>query len=383
MLKAYKYRIYPNKEQQEMFIKHFGCVRYIYNKGLETKIKAYEQTGKSPSYCELATKMLIEQKKENEWLREPFSQCLQMALRNLDNAFTRFFREKKGFPKFKSKHRGHQSCQYPQKVKVEPDKKRIIVPKIGGIKTKFSRNFKGTIKTITISKTPTDKYYVSILVDDGKEFPKKAKLEEKTSVGVDLGIKDFCITSKGEKIENPKHLKNSLQRLKVLHRRTSKKRKGGANRRKANFRLAKKYEKVSNQRNDFLHKTSSKLIRDNQTICLEDLNIQGMQKNHRLAQSISDVSWSRFVEFLKYKADWNGKNILQIGRFEPSSKMCSCCGFIKKDLELKDREWECPECKKRHDRDINAAINILKYALVRTGSGRAVELRETLALAKS
>ena len=366
MLKAFKYRIYPNKEQSILLNKHFGCVRYIYNQGLQTKVALYEKTGESISCNKLTTGMLIELKSDpsKEWLHEVYSQCLQMALRNLDNAFTKFFREKKGFPKFKSKHKSVQSCQFPQNVKIDFEKNKIKFPKIGGLKVKLSRKFKGNIKTTTISKTSTNKYYVSVLVDNGKELPKKVKVKKETTIGIDLGIKDFCILSNGEKVQNPKYLKNNLDRIKVLQRRASKKKKGSQNRMKANRRLALKHEYVRNVRMDFLHKLSSRLIRDNQTICLEDLNIEGMLKNHKLAQSISDVSWSQFVDFLKYKSDWYGKNIVQIGRFEASSKTCSVCGWIKKDLTLKDREWKCEKCGTEHDRDLNAAVNIKKFGLI-------------------
>jgi len=385
MLKAFKYRIYPNQEQSISLSKHFGCCRYIYNEGLATKIKSYEETGKSPTCNNLTTGMLKNLKDdiEHSWLKEVYSQCLQMSLRNLDNAFTRFFREKKGFPKFKSKHKSIQSCQFPQNVKIDFDNKRTIFPKIGGIKTIFSRKFEGKVKTCTISKTSTNKYYVSILVDNLVELPKKVNVEEQSTIGIDLGIKDFCILSNGEKVKNPKYLKKSIGRIKVLQRRVSRKVKGSNNRRKAITKLALLHEYVKNVREDFLHKTSSKLIRENQTICLEDLNVSGMMKNHCLAQSISDVSWSKFVEFLTYKAEWYGKNIIQIGRFEASSKTCSICGYVKRDLTLKDREWKCPDCHAKHDRDINAGTNIKKFGLIRfskyknySGSGRPGELME-------
>jgi len=224
-----------------------------------------------------------------------------------------------------------------------------------------------------VSRTPTGKYFISILVDTGNKPPKKHEIKEQTAVGVDLGIKDFLITSSGEKVSNPKHLRNHLFRLKKLQRRASKKQKGSNHRKKCNLKVAKLHERIYNLRTDFLHKTSSKLISENQTICLEDLNVQGMLRNHKLAQSISDCSWSKFNEFLEYKAEWYGVNIVRIGRFEPSSKMCSKCGHIKKDLTLKDRKWQCEKCHAKHDRDINAAKNILDFGLHRNnlvGAGR-------------
>ena len=380
MLKSYKYRIYPNKEQIQKMNNHFGCVRYVYNQGLDEKTKAYQKTGKSPSCFDLTNFMLKKEKEENIWLKDVYSQCLQMSLRNLDNAFNAFFRKQNRFPKFKSKNNGHQSFQYPQNVKVLFEENKIKLPKIGKVKAKLYREFNGKIGTVTVSKTPTNKYFVSVLVDDGKETPvKPKKLTKKTTVGIDLGIKDFCILSNGEKIENQKHLKKSINRLKVLQRRKDKKKKGGVNRKKANFKLAKLHEKITNQRNDFLHKISSKIIDENQAICIEDLNTKGMMKNHCLAQSIADVGWGRFVEFLKYKSEWKGKNLIQIGRFDPSTKTCSVCGEINKDLTLKDREWKCV-CGKEHDRDINAAKNIKNFGMIKfrkyIGLGRPGKLTE-------
>ncbi len=214
-----------------------------------------------------------------------------------------------------------------------------------------------------VSKTPTNKYFISVLVDTRVKPPKKHQIKEKTSIGVDLGIKDFLTTSNGDKVDNPKYLKKHLFKLKKLQRRASKKQKSSQNRRKANLRVAKLYERIHNLRTDFLHKTSSKLISENQTICLEDLNVRGMMRNHCLAQSVQDCSWSRFNEFLEYKAEWSGVNIVRIGRFEPSSKMCSKCGWINRGLKLADREWECFACSVVHDRDINAATNILQIGL--------------------
>jgi putative transposase len=377
MLKAYKYRLYPNQEQRLHFAQSMGCVRYIYNKALETKNKHYEKTGKKLSYFDLANVLLKKEKEEHEWLTFSNAQSLQMALRNLDNAFQRFFKKTSGFPTFKKKS-GHQSVQYPQNVSVDFKKNRIKIPKAGEVFCRFDRTFEGKIKTCTISRTPTDKFFVSILVDDGKELPLKPLIETEGSIGIDLGIKTFATFSDGQKIDNPKFLDKLLARLKVLQHRASKKVKGSNNRRKANLKVAKLFERISNQRNDFLHKISTKLIRENQTIILEDLNVKGMLQNHSLAKSISDVSWSKFVEYLTYKCEWYGKNLIQIGRFDPSSKMCSCCGKINNELTLKDRSWICSACQTEHDRDINAAINIKKFGLIKaaSGSGRPVELAE-------
>ena len=364
MLKAYKYQIYPNKTQKEQIEKQFGACRFVYNWALEQKIKYYETERKSLS-CFAVTNQLTALKKLDGyiWLNESIAQSLQMAIRNLDNAFTKFFREKTGFPKWKSKKNPVQSFQIPQHYTVDFENKKVKLPKIGHIKTSFSRKFEGTCKTATVSRTSTGKYYISILVDDGKEVPNKAPFSDETTLGVDVGIKDFAILSNGEKIENPKYLKNSLQRLKVLSKRLSRKQKGSNNWIKAKLKLAKLHEKITNQRNDFQHKLSLKLVRENQAIALETLNVQGMVKNHCLAQSISDAGWSSFVSKLEYKAGWYGKTILRIGTFEPSSKICSNCGYHNKELTLAVRGWTCPECGMILDRDVNAAINIKTFAL--------------------
>ncbi len=362
MLKAYKYRLYPTKEQKESFFHHFGACRFVYNWALENKVKSYEQNGKSVSRFTL-NKMITELKEEHTWLKNVNSQSLQGATLNLETAFTKFFREKKGFPNFKSKKNPVQSFSVPQFYEVDFDNNKVKLPKIGWIKTKLHRKFKGIEKTATLSRTPTGKYYISILVDDEQETPVKSLFNEKVTVGIDIGIKDFAVLSNGEKIDNPKYLKTSMQRLNVLQRRMSRKQKGSKNRAKAKNAVSKLHEKISNQRNDFQHKLSSKLIGENQALALETLNVSGMLNNHCLALHIADASWSSFVTKLEYKAEWFGKTILRIGQFEPSTKICNVCGYYNKNLTLADREWQCPDCKTNHDRDINAAINIKKFAL--------------------
>jgi putative transposase len=364
MLKAYKYRLNPNIEQRVALSKNFGCVRWVYNWALSRKIEAYQKENRSLSCFDLSKELpKLKSAEETKWLAEADSQALVMSLRNLDNAFTRFFREKKGFPKFKSKKCRRQSFQIPQRVKVDFETRKIILPKIGAVRAKLHRKFDGIIKTVTISKTPSGKYFASVLVEtDEKPLP-KPEIRYETTIGIDLGLTHFAILSNGEKIENPKHLQKSLNRLKFLQRKLSRKKAGSKRRDKARIRVAKLYEKITNQRNDFLHKLSIRLIRENQTIALETLNVQGMMQNHRLAQSIGSASWSRFVEFLRYKAEWYGRNIVFIGRFEPSSKLCSVCGYHNGELTLTDRTWTCPSCQTEHDRDVNAATNIRKFAL--------------------
>ena len=307
-------------------------------------------------------KQVVDLKKELPWLKETNSQSLQAALLDLDTAYSNFFKGRADFPKFKKKsNRG--SFNVPQNVKVEDGK--LIIPKFKeGIKIKLHRDLVGTIKQATVSFTPTGKYFVSILCETKEEIPTKVPITENTTIGIDLGIKDFAITSDGEVFENPKYLRKAQSKLKYVQRKHSK-HKGKRTKKK----LAKLHEDVVNKRKDFLHKVSSKLISENQTIALETLAVKNMVKNHNLAQAISDAGWSTFVSMLEYKADWYGKNILKIGRFDPSSKTCSNCGTINKELTLKDREWTCSSCSTVLDRDINAAINIKSFALKNNLSG--------------
>jgi len=372
--KAYKYRIYPTQEQSVLINKHIGSCRWIYNYALNKKIEAYKKDKTILSRYDLSKDLpQLKKNEETKWLKETNSQALQMSLKNMDEAFVRFFRDKKGFPKFKSKHDSRQSFNIPQFISVDWENRKFSVPKIKDIKFILDRIPEGDIKFATISRTSTNKYFISILVDTGIKEPEKFKIKKETSIGIDLGIKDFAITSNGEKFENPKFLKNDLRRLKKLQKRASNKVKGSNNRKKANLRVAIAHEKIANKRNDFLHKLSYKLISENQTICLEDLSVENMVKNHKLAQAIQDCSWSKFNEYLEYKAKWSGVNIVRIGRFEPSSKMCSKCGYINNSLTLQEREWICPQCGTKHDRDINASKNILDFGLHRSnlvGAGR-------------
>jgi putative transposase len=363
MMKAFKFRLYPTDDQSNRLKQHIGSCRFVYNWALDQKVKTYEQTGKSISRFDL-NKLIPVLKKQNPWLGEVNSQSLQGMTKQVESAFTRFFREKNGFPKFKSKKNTIQSFPVPQHFNVDFENCTVKLPKIGEIKAILHKKFEGELKTATVSLSCTGKYYISILVEDGKEAPTKLVFSESTTTGVDVGVKNFAVLSNGEKVENPKYLRNSLQRLKVLQKRVSRKVKGSKNRDKARLHLSKIHETITNQRNDFQHKLSFRLISENQAIAMETLNVKGMIKNHCLAQAISDSSWSSFVTKLEYKAEWLGKTILRIGQFEPSSKTCSVCGYHNSKLTLKDREWICPDCKTEHDRDINAAINIKKFSLV-------------------
>lgn len=361
MLRGLKYRLYPTNSQKELIAKHIGSSRFVYNHALETKITAYIGSKHNFSSFDLI-KRLPDLKKEHTWLKEVNSQSLQQAIQNMDIAFKKFFKGA-GFPKYKSKHKGKQSFSIPQNVLVDGNK--LVIPKFKeGIEIVLHREIKGIIKSASINVTPTGKYFVSILVDTNAGIPIKAPIKENTTIGVDLGIKNFAITSNSEVFENPKFLRKAQSKLKYVQRKYSKN-KG----KRTGLRLALLHEKVTNKRKDFLHKVSTKLIRENQTIALETLSVSSMVKNNCLAQAIIDASWSTFVAMLEYKADWYGKNILRIGRFAPSSKTCSCCGFINKGLTLKDREWACPKCFSILDRDINASINIKSFALKNHLSG--------------
>jgi len=366
MLKAYKYAILPTEEQKQQLAKFFGSCRFVYNLGLETKLQAWTSARKHLTCIDLANQMKELKDTEAEWLQECPSQTLQMSLRNLDNAYTNFFRCG-GFPKFKSKHH-KQSIQFPQGVKIDFESGTIFLPKLKTVTCVFHRQFKGDIKTVTLSKTTTGKYFVSILIDNQKELPKKKPVRQKTTVGIDMGVKTFATLSDGTVFENPKHLRCTLKRLRVEQRKLSRRFKKGAKEQSRSYIrqklvLAKLHEHIRNQREDYLHKASINIIRSFDSICLEDLNIKGMMQNEKLALAIGEVGWHKFKTMLEYKADWYGKNILYIGRFEPSSKLCSHCGHIFKELSLKDRSWTCQSCGTTHDRDCNAANNIKNFGL--------------------
>ena len=361
--RAYKYRLYPNEEQKVLIAKHLGSCRFIYNYALDKKVRAYQTDKTNLSRFDIQADLPNMKKSEEYcWLKEVNSLSLQASLANLDSAYTKFFREHKGFPRFKSKKDSKQSFSIPQNTRVDFENGRIFIPKFkGGIKTKFHRTFEGIVKSSTISRTATGKYFVSILVEVNEpDVPMKPICENKT-VGIDLGIKTFAVLSDGTEIPNPKHLKQSLDKVKKLQRSLSHKNKGSKNRDKARRKLALAHEQVTNRRNDFLHKVTSYLVNNYDTICLEDLNVKGMVKNHHLAQALYDIAIGTFNTLLEYKAKERGVNILRIGRFEPSSKMCTC-GYINHNLTLAMREWICPKCSSIHDRDLLAANNIKRFA---------------------
>lgn len=375
MLKAFKYRLYPTPNQQVLLEKHFGCTRLIYNLSLETKINTYKTENKSLNYYDLANKLKTI-KDDKPYLKEINSQALQQSLKHLDSAYKKFFRDKKGFPKFKNKH-AKQSFTCPQHISIKQNK--LIITKFKeGINMVLHRPLQGEIRSCTITKTTTSKYHVSILCETGEINLPVKPINTKT-IGIDMGLNHFCILSNGLKIDNPRYLKNNLLKLKTLQQKLSTKQIGSNHRKLAKLKIARLYEKITNQRVDFQHKLSTKLVKQFDTICIESLSISKMLKNNYLAQSISDASWSSFFTMLKYKATWSGKNILELGKYEPSSKTCSICGFTHSEMSLSIREWVCPVCKTKHDRDINAA-KVIEYKCLRLAEH---QYQDTLTSVKS
>ena len=361
MNKSYKVRIYPNKKQEELIQKTFGCCRFVYNYYLDKRIKMWEEDRITFNYYDCA-KDLTQLKKEYEWLKEPDRGSLKYSIKNLECAYVNYFNKYSKYPKFKSKKNNYKSYT-TESESIYIDDNHIRLPKLGFVKFRDKYNIQGRILNVTILQVPSGKYYASICCTD---MILNCVSKTNKQIGLDLGIKDFVITSDGVKYNNPKHLKQSIDKLAKLHKELSRKTKGSSNYEKTRIKLAKQYEKIANQRKDFLQKLTTHLINKNDIICIEDLDIIDMIQNNVsvIRRSIYDVSWNEFVRQLQYKSDWYGKKVIKINRYFASSQICSCCGYkysIIKDLSI--REWECPNCNTMLDRDINAAINILNEGL--------------------
>lgn len=364
--RTYKFRLYPNREQSELLARHFGCARFVYNHFLNQRKEQYRLTGKSDNfYAQERSLTELKKQKATAWLKEVNSQSLQFALRSLETAYTNFFKKRAKFPNFKSKH-SKNSFTVPQHVSIVGG--RLFLPKFKeGIKCHVHREITGKVGKATISKTPSGKYFVSVFTEEEYVTPVK---KSGKSVGVDMGLKDLLITSEGETFKNNRYTKRYECKLAKAQRHLSRKKKGSRGFENQKLKVARLHEKIANSRADYLHKCSISLVRRYGTICIEDLNVKGMEKNHRLAKSITDASWGIFVSMLTYKAEWNGKKVVKIDRYFPSSQTCNVCGYVNKHTkDLSVREWECPVCHTHHDRDVNAAINILRFGLNHTSAG--------------
>jgi putative transposase len=368
MLRVVKVRLYPDVQQQQSLAQAFGSCRWLWNYFLNLMNQTYQETGKGLSGYEVK-KIIPQLKKEHEWLSLTYSQCLQQVCLNLGVAFNNFFEKRAKYPRFKSKY-GKQSIQYPQNVKVsaslnlDPERSRrvkitdnqLILPKIGKVSAIIHREIEGKIKTVTITKSCSEQYFAAILFDDGQEKPES--IAEGKAIGIDLGLTHFAITSSGSKFDNPRILNKHDKNLKIKQQQLSRKQKGSSNRNKARKKVARVHRKITNCREDFLHKLSRRIVNENQVIVVENLHVKGMMQNHCLAKSIQQVGWEMFCTMLKYKAENEGKIYQEVDRFFPSSKTCHVCLNQVGSLPLDIRFWTCGKCQARHDRDINAAINL-------------------------
>ena len=364
--RTFRFRLYPNQSQTELLSRHFGCSRFVYNYFLNQRKEQYRLTGKSDNYYAQAKALTtLKKQEETAWLKEVNAQTLQFAIRSLEAAYNNFFKKRTKFPKFKSKH-SKNSFTVPQFASITDN--RLFIPKFTeGIKCRVHREIKGKIGKVTITKTPSGKYFVSVFTEEDYINPL-----EKTgkSVGVDMGLKDLLVTSEGETFKNNRYTRRYECKLAKAQQHLSRKIKGSKGLENQRLKVARLHEKIANSRVDYLHKCSISLVRRYDIICIEDLNVIGMTRNHRLSKSISDASWGKFVSMLTYNAEWNNKKVVKVDRYFPSSQTCNVCGYVNKDIKnLSVREWECPHCHTHHDRDINAAINILHFGLNNISAG--------------
>ena len=358
MYKAVKVRLYPTPAQQHALACQFGAVRWVYNHALEWRSTAWRERQQNVT-LRMTLDQLVELKRQPEtaWLKDADSQALQQAMRHLDDAFSGFFKKQSRYPRFKTKF-GKQAMAYPQRVNVV-DGNRLYLPKVGCVKAVLHRELVGRIKTVTVSRSPSGKYYASILCDDGKALPQPDRhIDGDRVVGVDLGLTHLAITSEGVKAPNPRCLDRGMRNLRRKQKALSRKQRGSANRNKARLLVAKAHERIANQRHDAQHKLSRQLMDENQAICVETLRVTNMLKNRRLSKAISDAAWGELVRKLEYKTTWYGKHVVSVDTWFPSSKQCSHCGEVVSELPLSTRTWACPTCHHRHDRDVNAALNI-------------------------
>lgn len=368
MLKAIKIRLYPNDNQIDYINNQLGCCRFVYNQCLDYRKSSYEKDKSSISSSD-AIKHIVTLKEQFEWLKNVHSKVLQQSVRDMNQAYDNFFKLKRGYPKFKSKHDNNQSCRFPNDAFIGVRGNRIdLIKALKDIHFKCSRKDEtylnkkqNGIKSLTLRKTPCGKYYLSILVDG--DLTHKGLQDTDNAVGIDLGVKDFVITSDGEVFDNLHFKKSQSNKIKRLQRQLSRKEKGSNNRNKARIRLAKAYKKINDKKQYYLHQVSNALINENQVICMEDLNVKGMLRNHKLAESIQEMNFGEFKRMLEYKANWYNRKIVYVDRFYSSSKTCHHCGYINKQLKLSDRQWVCPQCGGVIERDYNAALNILDEGL--------------------
>lgn len=365
MLKTTKVRLYPTIEQKMAFAFQFGAVRWVYNFALDWRSKAWREQGENVTKRMTLDKLVeLKGNQETSWLKEADSQALQQSLIHLDNAFERFFKKQARYPRYKNKH-SKQSMSYPQRVKVV-DGKNLYLPKVGTVKAMLHRKTVGKIKTVTVSRSWTGKYYASILCDDGGPMPEAlSDVDADAVIGLDLGLSHIAIDSTGRTQDNLRFLKRAEANLRRKQKSLSRKRKGSANRDKARVLIARVHERVSDRRNDFQHKLSRRLIDENQAICVETLKVKNLLKNRQLARHIGDAGWGELVRKLDYKAKWAGKHLVQVDQWFASSKTCSGCGAKVDDMPLSVRQWVCQSCRRQHDRDVNAAMNIRHQGILK------------------